>query len=139
MKKSPLLNSHLSALTAKLGHTDEITVCDCGLPIPSQIERIDLALTYGVPSFLQTVSLLLNECQFEGVILAEEFAQASPDCHAQLLAYLEEERVRTGKIITVSYIAHEDFKIRTQQSRAVIRTGECTAYANVIFQSGVVF
>ncbi|MCV5638581.1 D-ribose pyranase, partial [Escherichia coli] len=28
---------------------------------------------------------------------------------------------------------------RTEQSCAVVRTGECTPYANVIFQAGVVF
>ncbi|MEF1307007.1 RbsD/FucU domain-containing protein, partial [Vibrio owensii] len=39
----------------------------------------------------------------------------------------------------INYVSHEDFKARTEQSRAVVRTGECTPYANVIFQAGVVF
>ncbi len=51
MKKSTLLNSELSYLVATLGHTDEITICDAGLPIPDEVTRIDLALTHGVPSF----------------------------------------------------------------------------------------
>ncbi|MDW1631375.1 RbsD/FucU domain-containing protein, partial [Vibrio sp. Y176] len=41
--------------------------------------------------------------------------------------------------IEIKYVSHEAFKARTEQSRAVVRTGECTPYANVIFQAGVVF
>ncbi len=139
MKKSPLLNSQLSYLSSTLGHTDEITICDSGLPIPQPVERIDLALTYGVPSFLETVKVMLDECQFEGMILASEFPERSPECHAELLKLIKEDCGRTGKNIAVSYMPHEQFKVRSHQSRAIIRTGECTAYANVIFQSGVVF
>ena len=44
MKKSALLNSELSYLIAKMGHTDTLKVGDCGLPIPQETQRIDLAL-----------------------------------------------------------------------------------------------
>ncbi|WP_043886497.1 RbsD/FucU domain-containing protein, partial [Vibrio sp. 16] len=44
MKKSTLINAELSYLVATLGHTDEITICDAGLPIPDDVQRIDLAL-----------------------------------------------------------------------------------------------
>ena len=37
------------------------------------------------------------------------------------------------------YISHEEFKQRSQKSRAIIRTGECTPYANIILVSGVIF
>ena len=50
MKKTPLLHSELSYLVATLGHTDEITICDAGLPVPSSVERIDFALTHGIPT-----------------------------------------------------------------------------------------
>ncbi|NRB69293.1 MAG: D-ribose pyranase [Vibrio sp.] len=139
MKKSTLINSELSYLVATLGHTDEITICDAGLPIPEQVQRIDLALTHGVPGFLETVRVILSESQIEGVIIAEEFASVSPAHHETLIAELRAEQAQTGKTISVVYVPHEEFKTRTQQSRAVVRTGECTPYANVIFQAGVVF
>ena len=47
MKKSALLNSELSYVIAKMGHTDTLTVGDCGLPIPQETQRIDLALRKG--------------------------------------------------------------------------------------------
>lgn len=139
MKKSTLINSELSYLVATLGHTDEITICDAGLPIPEQVQRIDLALTHGVPSFLETVRVILSESQVESVIMAEEFAKVSPVLHDALIKELATESELCGKQIAVSYISHEEFKARTHHSRAVVRTGECTPYANVIFQAGVVF
>lgn len=139
MKKSTLINSELSYLVATLGHTDEITICDAGLPIPEAVQRIDLALTHGVPQFLETVKAVLSECQIEGVVIADEFAEISPEHHNMLLAELKKEEQHSGKSIAIHYVSHEAFKSRTHQSRAVIRTGECTPYANVIFQAGVVF
>ncbi|WP_104040309.1 D-ribose pyranase [Vibrio hyugaensis] len=139
MKKSTLINSEISYLVATLGHTDEITICDAGLPIPDHVQRIDLALTYGVPGFLDTVRVILSESQIEGVIIAEEFAKVSPVHHDALITELAKESELTGKQIAINYVSHEDFKARTEQSRAAVRTGECTPYANVIFQAGVVF
>jgi D-ribose pyranase len=34
---------------------------------------------------------------------------------------------------------HEAFKEKTHEAKGIIRTGEFTPYANVIFVSGVVF
>lgn len=138
MKKTALINPELSYLVASLGHFDEITICDAGLPIPGSTQRIDLALTHGVPKFIDTVSVLLSELQITGVILASEFQQVSPELHDALLKLIEQEQ-RQGQEITVSYISHENFKMRTANSKAVVRTGECTPYANLIFQAGVVF
>lgn len=42
MKKGKLINSELSSVIAKMGHTDLLTICDSGLPIPKDVQRIDL-------------------------------------------------------------------------------------------------
>lgn len=139
MKKSLLLNAELSYLIATLGHSDEITIGDAGLPIDESVQRIDLALTQGIPSFLDTVRVILSEMQVQAVLLANEFAQVSPDLHSELLSELHREQQKTGQPIAIEYLSHDEFKTRTVASRAVVRTGECTPYANVIFQSGVVF
>ena len=55
MKKSTLLNASLSHSIATLGHTDSLTICDAGLPIPDFVKRIDFALSEGIPSFLDTL------------------------------------------------------------------------------------
>ncbi|MCL1140317.1 D-ribose pyranase [Shewanella pneumatophori] len=139
MNKHALINADMNYLAATLGHTDEVTICDAGLPIPAKVKRIDLALTHGVPSFIATVKVWLASSQIEGVMLAEEFVKVSPECHQALLAEIDAEQQATGRIFSIEYISHEAFKLRTHNSRAVIRTGECTPYANVIFKTGVVF
>ena len=48
MKKGTVLNSDISSVISRLGHTDTLVVCDAGLPIPKSTTRIDMALTQGV-------------------------------------------------------------------------------------------
>ena len=132
MRKTVLLNSNISSVISCMGHTDMITVGDCGLPIPDCVERIDLALKLGVPSFLEVLDTILEELCVEKIILAEEIREKSPAMHSEILA-------RFGEKVQVEYMPHEDFKQTTFDSKAVVRTGECTPYANVILQSGVTF
>ena len=42
MKRTGILNRHLSAATASLGHTDEVVIADAGLPIPDGPTVVDL-------------------------------------------------------------------------------------------------
>ncbi len=58
MKRTALLNRHLSALVAELGHLDEITVADAGLPVPDGVRVIDLAVVAGLPTLFQLISAL---------------------------------------------------------------------------------
>lgn len=43
MKKGTVLNSDISSVISRLGHTDTLVVCDAGLPIPKSTTRIDMA------------------------------------------------------------------------------------------------
>ena len=75
----------------------------------------------------------------EELIIAEEFAQVSPELYQQFaerIQLLEEEQ---GAPVRVVQISHESFKAQSDLSKAVVRTGECTPYANVILKSGVAF
>ncbi|HGM5491366.1 TPA: D-ribose pyranase [Serratia fonticola] len=139
MKKGVLLNSDVSAVISRLGHTDQIAICDAGLPIPAVTPRIDLALTKGVPTFLQVVGVVTQEMQVESAILAEEIVKHNPSLHEALLAQLMQLGQRQGNTISINYISHSAFKAQTEHSRAVIRSGECSPYANVILCSGVTF
>ena len=62
MKKNGILNSDISRVLSYMGHTDQICIGDCGLPVPEETERIDLALRFGQPAFmdvLETVAEVL--------------------------------------------------------------------------------
>ncbi|MBH2888163.1 D-ribose pyranase [Serratia marcescens] len=139
MKKGVLLNSDVSAVIARLGHTDQLTLCDAGLPIPAETQRIDLALTQGVPTFMQVFAAVTQEMQVESAILAEEIVKQNPSLHEALLAELTALGQRQGNTISVRYISHQAFKAQTEHSRTVIRSGECSPFANVILCAGVTF
>lgn len=139
MKKGRLLNAELSHVIARLGHTDTLTIADAGLPIPAGPQRIDLALTPGTPDFMQVVNAVALEMQVESALIAEEIKQHNPQLHSALVAVLEALQQHQGNVITIRYTSHEQFKQQTQRSQAVIRSGECSPYANVILSAGVTF
>ena len=135
MKKSRLLNSELSYEIAKIGHTAHITLCDAGLPIPKEVKRIDLAVEAGLPSFIEVLKPILSEMQVEEIILAEEIKEKNPKMLEEIIKSFEEANMNP-KII---WVKHEEFKKITKESQAIVRTGECSPYSNVILKSGVVF
>ncbi len=139
MKKTTLLNAPLSQVIATLGHTDSLTVGDAGLPIPACTQRIDLALTCGVPDFLTTVDSIISEMFVERAVLAEEIKQKNPQIHTALLARLQQLENQQGNHIELDYVPHQTFKQLTHNSKAIVRSGECSPYANVILYSGVPF
>lgn len=131
MKKIGLLNYPLSAVIAQMGHGDTLAIADAGLPVPPTTERIDLAVSEGVPAFLAVLEATLKELQVEKAILAEEIKARSSLMHEKIVALLGNT--------PVEYVSHEAFKAMTEESVAVVRTGEFTPYCNVLLVSGVVF
>ena len=129
MKKIGIINQPVSAVIASLGHTDTLVIADAGLPIPAKVQRIDLALTAGVPGFIETLKTVLTELQVEGAILAEEVIDANPEVYTAVMEVLGDTAIDT--------VSHQTFKEQTKQARAVIRTGEITRYANIILVAGM--
>ncbi|MGY4496070.1 D-ribose pyranase [Pseudomonas sp. TE3610] len=134
MKKTPLLNIALSRLIASLGHGDTVVIGDAGLPVPPGVELIDLALTAGVPDFVSTLNVVLSEMQVEGHVLAQEIFDKAPPALAVL-----ETLNREGALGAQQLVSHEAFKQLTRTARAVVRTGECQPYSNIILVAGVTF
>lgn len=131
MKKIGIMNADVSNVISKMGHTDMITIADSGLPIPSDTKRIDLSIKQGLPSFIDVLDMVLTELEVEEIVLAEEIKEKNEDVLKNILDRFENKKI--------TWISHEEFKILTKESKAVIRTGECSPYANVILKSGVIF
>jgi D-ribose pyranase len=128
MKKIGIINAPLASIIASLGHTDTLVVCDAGLPIPATTQRIDLALTRGIPGFVATLQVVLSELYVERALVAAEMLQVSPNLYAEVKSLLGATPLET--------ILHVEFKKQTGASRAVVRTGEFTPYANIILVTG---
>ena len=133
MKKQGILNSDISRVLSYLGHTDRICIGDCGLPIPDETERIDLALAFGEPTFMRTLEIVAGDMKVEKIVLAEEIKTQNPTVLKQVMKLFD------GQNIEVEFVPHVELKAQTAACKAVIRTGEVTPYANIILQSGCIF
>jgi len=129
MKKNGILNRDINAVLGYLGHTDQIVIADCGLPIPDDVYCVDLSLKLGSPSFLEVLDIIKNEMKIELVVLADEIVDHNPDIYKVLDKEFED----------IELVSHENFKVLTKNAKLIIRTGEMTPYANIILQSGVIF
>lgn len=72
MQKVGILNSDIAKVLADLGHTDKICVGDCGLPVPSGVKKIDLALRLGEPPFIEVIKEMAKYMQIEKFTLLQK-------------------------------------------------------------------
>ena len=136
MKRHGILNRHLSNLVASIGHLDKIIVADAGLPIPNGVETIDLAISQGVPSFWDVIQALQTELTIEAAWYAEEASEEVIAKMTDVIATWEQDNDIPVRLETLS---HEMLKEQARNAKAVIRTGECTPYCNLVLVSGVTF
>ncbi|GAA3990528.1 D-ribose pyranase [Streptomyces marokkonensis] len=129
MKRTGILNRHLSGALAELGHGHEVLVCDVGMPIPDGPRVVDLAFRAGVPSFAEVVEGLLAELVVEGATAATEVREANTEAAALL----------DGHFPGLTLVPHERLKELSAGARLVVRTGEARPYANVLLRCGVFF
>ena len=131
MKRNGIVNSEISKVLSYMRHTDLICISDLGLPCPNNIKTIDLSLKLGYPSFLDVLSEIIKDMKIERIILAEEIKNNNKEVYNKILNMFEN--------ISIEYVSHNDFKQKTFDCKAIIRTGESTPYANIILQSACIF
>ncbi|TRW44615.1 D-ribose pyranase [Georgenia yuyongxinii] len=129
MKRRGILNDALAGAIARLGHTDLVVVGDCGLPRPLGVPVVDLAVTFGVPTFAQVVDLLADELVVEQATMASETREANQAALRLVTEHFGDPR----------WVRHEDLKALSGTARLFVRTGEATPYANVVLRCGVPF
>lgn len=131
MKKTGMIHGELMKKIALLGHKDLFMIGDAGMPIPPNVELIDLALCKGVPTFIQVLDAVLAESVVERYYVAEEIEEANPEIFGYIQKALPD--------ISFEKMPHVDLKAFSGKCRFAIRTGEYSPYPNVILQAGVAF
>jgi D-ribose pyranase len=132
MKKRGILHAELSRVVAGMGHHDTLVIGDAGLPVPKGVPVIDLAVTAGIPGFLETLAAVLEELQVQEGVIDAEMASVSP-----AMRYTFGSAWPAG--LPVREVPHVELLALTRDAAAVVRTGECTPYANVVLVAGVTF
>ena len=131
MKKQGVVNAQLAGYLAALGHKDVFMIADAGMPIPKDLPIVDLALSYGIPTFEQVMDVILREICVEAYTIAEEIEEYNPN----LLKFIEKSLPGIPREI----IPHDQLKKRMKDIKFVVRTGEDTPYPNIILTAGCAF
>ncbi|MBS5865961.1 MAG: D-ribose pyranase [Coriobacteriaceae bacterium] len=131
MKKRGIINAQLAGLIAGLGHKDIYMIADAGMPIPAEVEIVDLAVIGGVPTFQEVMDAVLDEAVVEHYTLAEEIKEANP----KLLEYIQGKLPNTE----CDYVPHTELKQLEYDCKFVIRTGEFSPYPNILLRAAVAF
>ncbi|MTV82841.1 D-ribose pyranase [Secundilactobacillus folii] len=131
MKKTTVINTELSTVIAGMGHMDWLSIGDAGMPVPLGTQKIDLALTKEIPSFIDVLKNVLSELEVQKIYLADEIKTQNPDQLKAIKDLLPD--------VEVEFMPHSDLKKNLAKTHAFIRTGEMTPFSNIILESGVTF
>ena len=104
MYKGESINPQLNKLMSQLGHTDLIGVCDAGLPIPVNVERVDLAWKKGKPEWLEVCELIKSNVNIEKIFLSEDIKTVSTEMHNKFINIFKDTEIE------IIYIKHDELK-----------------------------
>lgn len=130
---SILFNQRLSAVVTGLRFGEIIVVADAGLPIPAGVETLDLALTTGIPSVTDVITVLKSELVIDEVIIAAEMEKVNPEVTTSVDTVFSQAGVR------VRTLPHDDIEELLPRVKLIIQTGETTPYGNVLIVGGLDF
>jgi D-ribose pyranase len=129
MRETGIVNHEISDVFSMMGHMDELIVCDAGFPIPLGVRTVDIALAKNKPTVLQLLKELKRHFSVEKLVMANETKEISPARFDAIIDIF-------GKDMPVETMPHTEFKKHSKSVKAVIRTGDFTAYSNVLLVSG---
>jgi len=129
MKEVGILNSRIAKIISEQGHGDLLMVVDAGFAIPKGIEVVDISLSENTPMVLEVLDELKKFYSVEKMILAQQTKNANPVFASKVSSVW-------GEDMDVEVIEHLELKKKAKEVKAIIRTGDFTAYGNVILVSG---
>mgnify|MGYP006300652661 CR=1 FL=1 len=129
MKESGILNSDIASMISRQGHGDLLLITDAGFAIPRGIEVIDIALSENQPRVIDLLNELKKHFSVEKIIMANQTKKTNPSYFNEIMSAFDDDT-------EVETIDHRELKKLSESVKAVIRTGDFTAYANVILVSG---
>lgn len=129
MKEVGLLNGQIDSALTRQGHMDLMMVVDAGFPCPDHVELIDIALAEGVPTVLEVLAELKKVHSVEKIVMAQETLDHNPTHFGKVSAAF-------GAGVEVEVIPHTELKERSHKVKTIVRTGDFTAWGNVMLVSG---
>ena len=129
MIRTGLLNPHISALLARVRHTNMLVIADRGFPFWPSIETIDISLTDDLPTVLQVLAAIRLNFDISEIFMAREFQfENTPS--------IQQQFAQATSGIPVRFEPHADLKKKVPGAIGLVRTADTVQYANMILVSG---
>jgi len=129
MKEVGLINRNLAKVISEQGHQDLLMVVDAGFAIPLGVETADISLSENNPMVVDVLTELRKFHSVEKMILARQTKETNPSLFNKISTIW-------GSDIEIEVVDHSELKKKKKMVKAVIRTGDFTAFGNVILVSG---
>src|SRR3954470_4423432 len=123
-----IVNPHVQSLLCRIRHTNTLVIADAAFPYWPEIETVDLSLVRGIPTIIQVLDAVLPNFKAGPIYMAEEFKKTNPA--PTLSAFTQACRG-----VKITFEPHVEFKKRVPNAIGLIRTGDTTAYGNMILVS----
>ncbi|MBC9866692.1 MAG: transport protein RbsD/FucU [Opitutae bacterium] len=135
MLQKGILNPQVNHLLSRVRHTNTLAIADWAFPFWKEVEMVDLALARGIPMITDLLELLHPNFKVGRIWQAEEFLAANEqEVIARFdLSFDGFRNLYPG--LEVTRMPHNDFKKLVPRATGLIRTGDPTAYGNVILES----
>ena len=128
MLQTAILNPHLLELLARVRHTNTLVIADWAFPFWPEIETVDISLTRGIPTVLDVLDLLTPIFKIGRIWQADEFVASNGGETVDRFA-------KSFGQIPFTREPHAEVKKRVPRAIGLIRTGDPTAYGNLILES----
>lgn len=130
MKLGRILNKKLNTAIADMGHGDVLVICDAGFPIPTDEQRIDLALEMDVPTIEQLLELVLSDFCYEQVVVSEGMKAFNQPLYDHV--------VKACDRCPVEMVSYDEFMATyPYKAKYIVRSGAFAPHGNIALVSAV--
>lgn len=127
MKKTGILNAELMYELTKLRHLDQLVICDAGFPVPKGATVVDVSLTAGIPTFMQTLKAVLNELIIEEYTIFDFMKEYNTEYYQELQKIFVNQKSNE--------VPMPEFIEASKEAKLFIRTGELKPASNILLVS----
>lgn len=124
-----ILNRTIAKIISEQGHQDLLMVVDAGFAIPKEVEVVDISMAKNKPMVLEFLTELKKFYSVEKLLMANQTKKVSPSLFNSISRSF-------GDKVEIETIDHMELKEMAKTVKAIIRTGDFTAFSNVIIVSG---
>ena len=135
MIQEGILNPAINNLLSRIRHTNTLVIADWAFPYWKEIEVIDLSITKGIPMITDLLDVLSQNFKVGQIWQAEEFLTTNPEGVVEAYQNKFDRFKDLHPGVEVTRLPHIEFKKMVPGAIGLIRTGDPTAYGNLILES----